>query len=419
MLFVGGELADVGDDVFEEGLGGLGAMAAEGFDQAGFAEFVAGFVEGFGDAVGVEGESVAGVEGALADFAIPFFENAEDGGGGVEAVDRIVAAEDECGRMAAIDVAEAAGRDVVIGEEERGEGAVGRVLGEELIDGAQEALGLVERDGALAAEIGLQIGHEQSGGDAFAGNVADDEAEAIGAEVEEIVIVAADGARGKAVAGIVERADGRTELREEAALDFVGDFEFLGGAAFGFEFGGGGAALGFEGVGDFVEADEGEGVAVDDHGSGRRRCPRRWVSAPRIGESAWVWTGALLGIVLEALEAGRGMKADAAFGPFLKFGEDVFGDQDDVGGAADEFVFGRIGLGNDEGENRGTVGRGNGDEAFAGLEFGVVGEWKPSWSTKKRMLRSWLRTKMLTHWMLRWGGRRSEGDGRRWTWRRL
>lgn len=97
MLFAGGELADVGDNVFEKGLGRLGAMAAEGIDEAGFAELVAGFVEGFGDAVGVERESVARVKRALADFAIPFFENAEDGGRGVEAIDRIVGTEDECG----------------------------------------------------------------------------------------------------------------------------------------------------------------------------------------------------------------------------------------------------------------------------------------------------------------------------------
>jgi len=35
---------------------------------------------------------------------VPLFENAEDGRGGVEAVYGIVAAEDERGRMAAIDV---------------------------------------------------------------------------------------------------------------------------------------------------------------------------------------------------------------------------------------------------------------------------------------------------------------------------
>jgi hypothetical protein len=69
-------LADVVDDGVEEGLGGLGAMAAEGFDQAGFAVFVAGVVEGFGDAVGVEDKGVSGVDGLFAQFAVPFLENA-------------------------------------------------------------------------------------------------------------------------------------------------------------------------------------------------------------------------------------------------------------------------------------------------------------------------------------------------------
>ncbi len=155
MLFVGGELADVGHDVLNEGLGGLGAVAEEGCDQAVFAELVAGFVEGFGDAVGVEDQGVAGVDGLFAEFAIPFLEDTEDSRGGVEAVDGIVTAQDKCGRMAAINIAEAAGGDVVVGKEEGSEGTVWGVLAEELIDGAEEALRLVERDGGLAAEIGL------------------------------------------------------------------------------------------------------------------------------------------------------------------------------------------------------------------------------------------------------------------------
>ena len=325
VLFAWAELADVGDDGVEERLGGLGAMAAEGFDQAVFAEFVAIFVEGFGDTVGVKGEGVAGAEGALADFTIPLFENAEDRGGGVEAIDGIVLTEDECGQMATIDVAEAAGGDVVIGEEECSERTVGRVLGEELIDGLQEALGLVKRDGALAAEIGLQIGHEKSGGDALAGNVADDEAETIGAELEEVVIVAADGARRAAVTGIIETADWRTKLWEKAALDFVGDFQFLGGAAFGFEFGGGGAALGFESVSDFVEADEKERVAVDIAEASDDAAPDGGFHAENRGISRG-FGGGRLGIVLEAFKAWSGVETDAAFGPFLKFCEDVLGD---------------------------------------------------------------------------------------------
>lgn len=226
--------------------------------------------------------------------------------------------------MAAIDVAEQAGGNVIVGEEERGEGTVGCVLGEELIDGLEEAFGVVEGNGALAAEIGLQIGHEKRGGNSLPGDVADDETETIGAEVEEVVIVAADGARRAAVTGIIETADWRTKLWEKPALDFVGDFEFLGGAAFGFEFGGGGAALGFESVGDFVEADESEGVAVDIAETGDDAAPDRGFHAEnwRIGRG---FGGGCLGIVLEAFEAWSGVETDAAFGPFLKFCEDVFG----------------------------------------------------------------------------------------------
>ena len=66
MLLVWGELADVGDDVLEEGLRGLGAVAEEGLDQAVFAVFVTGLVEGFGDAVGIEDKGIAGVDGLFA-----------------------------------------------------------------------------------------------------------------------------------------------------------------------------------------------------------------------------------------------------------------------------------------------------------------------------------------------------------------
>ena len=41
-------------------------MAEEGLDEASFAVFVAGLVEGFGDAVGVEDQGVAGVDSLFA-----------------------------------------------------------------------------------------------------------------------------------------------------------------------------------------------------------------------------------------------------------------------------------------------------------------------------------------------------------------
>ena len=346
MLFVGGELPDVGDDILEEGLGGLGAVAEEGFDEAGFAVFFAIFAEGLGDAVGVEDKGVAGVDSSFADFAVPLFEDAQDGGGRVEAVDRIVAAKDERRRMAAINVAEAAGGDVVVGEEEGGEGAVGSVLGKELVDGAKNIFQAILGNGALAAEIGLQIRHEESGGDAFTGNVGDHQAEAAGAEVEKVVIVAADGACREAAAAIVEGVDRRAQLGKKAALDFVGDFQFLGGAAFGFEFGGGGAALGLEGVRDFVEADEGEGVAVGVAEAGGDAAPDGGFFAEEGGLDSGA-DGARFGIELNTAQAGSLLEADAPFGPFLVFCQDVFGDEHHARGPADELVVLRVAFGCD------------------------------------------------------------------------
>jgi len=68
------------------------------------------------------------------------------------------------------------------------------------------------------------------------------------------------------------------------------------------------------------------------------------------------------------------IEADASLGPFLVFGEDVFGDESEARRAADEFEVERVGLGRDKREDGLAVRRGYGDEAFAGLQFGVVSE---------------------------------------------
>src|SRR5712664_1812750 len=111
--------------------------------------------------------------------------------------------------MAAIGVTQAACGVIVFGEEESGEGAVRRIVAKELVHGAQEALWLVESDGALAAQIGLKIGHEESGGDSLSGNVANDEAEALAAEIQEVVIITADFAGLDAQAGVFEGLERR------------------------------------------------------------------------------------------------------------------------------------------------------------------------------------------------------------------
>src|SRR5260370_28802903 len=154
--------------------------------------------------------------------------------------------------MAAIRIAQAAGGVIVFGEEESGKGAVGSVVAEELVDGAKEALGLVEGDGALAAQIGLKIGHQESGGDTFPGDVADDETDTLAAEIQEVVIITTNFASLDAQAGIFEGFEWRLRLGGEPGLDLFGNFDFLRGAAFGFPPPGEGAALWLCCVGDFL-----------------------------------------------------------------------------------------------------------------------------------------------------------------------
>jgi len=143
----------------ERGLRGERAMAAEGVEKARLAVFFAIVVEGFGDAVGVEGENVAGCDLAFAELALPLFENAQDGGGGVEACHAAVVAKEKGGEMATVGVAEQARRVVVFGEKKSSKGTVGSVFAEELIYGTQEMVGLLLGDGAETAEICLQVGH--------------------------------------------------------------------------------------------------------------------------------------------------------------------------------------------------------------------------------------------------------------------
>ncbi len=124
-------------------------------------------------------------------------------------------------------------------------------------------IGLLLSDGAEAAQVGLQVGHQERGGDAFAGDVCNHKAETILAEVEKVVIIATDLAGLDADTGVFQSVERRQSLREEAGLDVFGDFEFVSGAALGFLLCGDSAALRFHGVGQLVEADEREGIAVD------------------------------------------------------------------------------------------------------------------------------------------------------------
>ena len=89
------------------------------------AELLSRVVERLGDAVRVEHEQVAGRELALADRALPIREEPQDGARGARAARACRRPEQQAAQVAAVGVAQALRRVVVLGEEERGVGAVG------------------------------------------------------------------------------------------------------------------------------------------------------------------------------------------------------------------------------------------------------------------------------------------------------
>src|SRR5271166_2172283 len=121
--------------------------------------------------------------------------------------------------MAAVGVAQAAGLIVVFGKEERRVGAFGGVLAEEAVDRTQETLRFLDRHGALAAQIGLKIGHEEGGGDPLAGDVAYYEAKALLAQSQEIVVIATDLEGLNAASCVIQGFQARQMLGEESSLN--------------------------------------------------------------------------------------------------------------------------------------------------------------------------------------------------------
>ena len=143
-------------------------MLPQGFQQAPFAKFLARMVKGLGCAVGVEHEGVAWEELALLNRAIPFLKQSHHGGCWLEPFRSIVAPQEDCGWVTAIRVAQLARMIVVFGEENRCVVALGGILVEQLIHRSQESLRLSPGRRALAAQIRLEIRHQQSGRHSFA-----------------------------------------------------------------------------------------------------------------------------------------------------------------------------------------------------------------------------------------------------------
>jgi len=83
------------------------------------------------------------------------------------------------------------------------------------------SFGLFRR--ALAAQSGLEIGHKQSGSDAFAGYIRCYQAEPAAAGIKKVVTVSTDRSSGMANAGRDQRSSQRLVLRKQTGLQLLGD----------------------------------------------------------------------------------------------------------------------------------------------------------------------------------------------------
>src|SRR5215831_1787096 len=98
-------------------------------------------------------------------------EEPKNRGGGAEPFQRAVSPKKQSRQVAAIGIAKEARRVIVLREEERSVIAVRSVFEKQLIHRTQKLVRLLRSVGALAAQIGLQVGHQQRGGHAFPGDV--------------------------------------------------------------------------------------------------------------------------------------------------------------------------------------------------------------------------------------------------------
>jgi hypothetical protein len=128
-------------------------------------------------------------------------------------------------------------------------------------------------------------------------------------------------------------------------------------------------------MGDFVEADEGKGIAVGILEAGEDATP----DGSGVGSGRGrIWLGGtnLPYGVFEAAQAGSLQEMHAALCPFAELGEEIFGNERDMGGTADKFVPFGGGFGGDEREIGGAVGGRNGGPSAAGLNPGVEDQLK-------------------------------------------
>ena len=221
-------------DGFHEELQGLLGVeigeAADDVEPAIVGEFFARGVEGFDYAVGEQDKRVAGLESDFGRGESGLGRDAQREGGGFEALSGRIRAANDGGVVAGVHVGKVAGGRIVFREHGGGEALAAKAMGASVVIEAGGKLGEREAFGGDCPQAGLQRGHEESSGYAFAGDVGHDEHEfAAGGSVvqwiESVVVIAGNG---------ILRAGEKSDLGvrnhwrsggNEPSLNFAGDFE--------------------------------------------------------------------------------------------------------------------------------------------------------------------------------------------------
>ena len=126
--------------------------------------------------------------------------------------------------MAAVRVAQAPRTFVEFREKESGIGAVCGVLVEKPVHRAQQEARLFAGQGKLAAQVGLEICHQECGRYAFAGDVANQQTKPLLSQSKKVIVVAADMASLDTNAGVVEVLEGREAFAGRAWPALVWQF---------------------------------------------------------------------------------------------------------------------------------------------------------------------------------------------------
>ena len=191
----GGELGDGFDYGLDDLGGGQGAVGSEDFDKTLLIEFVVGCIIGFGDAIAVEYQRVAGVQMGV-HFAVGSgVENSEDGAAAGEHFGVAVGAHEDGRIVSRIGIGEIAGGGIEYGEEESDEAIARAISASGFVDSRHEMRQIAGIFGQHV-DAGLECHHHEGGRHAFSRHIAEGEGDAAIGIGKEIVVVAADGAAG-------------------------------------------------------------------------------------------------------------------------------------------------------------------------------------------------------------------------------